>query len=347
MLLTVCFGLCSCTKTLDSIAFSEEEAFIRVEDTYKVEYKTEPADMTDAKINWSSSDETIATVNENGEVTALAEGEVEISAQSGKEATDTIKITIGKKLVTETDFTKIDGVYIDDSFKDEEIEELCLVYLFYTVKSGDKNIQVASNLTEITVDGNNTYDSRTVFSDSHARFIANYYHKKGLKVVSVDSELKVLEVFKIPKGDLKAGKAFTFKNDYIEQTENLVYLTDGIIHCKNLEEIAQKADPEGYKSEVEKRKPADSALQAKVKENIIDYEWSVTAANSVQSYKLSFWAPNNFTLKTVFSEVDGKFTIAKGYVILTFTSTSGRVVELPYEFDENGKFDIDTSSVWF
>ena len=58
------------------------------------------ADETGAAVDattlaWSSSDETVATVDENGTVTAVAAGEVVISAETAYEIAGSVTITIG------------------------------------------------------------------------------------------------------------------------------------------------------------------------------------------------------------------------------------------------------------
>ena len=51
--------------------------------TYSLEVNVLPEEATDKSVTWSSSDPLIATVDQNGVVTAIADGQVEISANSG------------------------------------------------------------------------------------------------------------------------------------------------------------------------------------------------------------------------------------------------------------------------
>lgn len=64
-------------------------------ETIKLECTLVPVDATDAEIKWTSSDDKIATVDENGLVTSIALGDVTITAQSKEiKASCDIKVVI-------------------------------------------------------------------------------------------------------------------------------------------------------------------------------------------------------------------------------------------------------------
>lgn len=56
-----------------------------------------PSDATDKSIKWKSSDESIATISETGEITAKKSGIVNITAISSNEKTSTIEVNIQKE----------------------------------------------------------------------------------------------------------------------------------------------------------------------------------------------------------------------------------------------------------
>ncbi len=79
-----------------SIALDKTEATMTVGETLQLNATVLPADVTNGDVTWSTSDATIATVDENGLVTALAVGNVTITATTadGTELTATCAITV-------------------------------------------------------------------------------------------------------------------------------------------------------------------------------------------------------------------------------------------------------------
>ena len=80
------------------IKLSQTEATLAPNDTVRLTAQILPANATDPTVVWSSSDESIATVDETGLVTALAEGTATITAKSqdgNAEATCTITVETG------------------------------------------------------------------------------------------------------------------------------------------------------------------------------------------------------------------------------------------------------------
>ncbi len=79
---------------LTGISIKEQDMELLLRQILKLTLECNPEDTTDeSKVEWSSSNDDMATVDENGVVTAKAEGEVIITAKkSGFEATTTITI---------------------------------------------------------------------------------------------------------------------------------------------------------------------------------------------------------------------------------------------------------------
>ena len=68
-----------------------------------------PDNATDKTVTWSSSDETVATVDQTGKVSAVAPGEAVITAKAG-DKTDTCTVTVKKK---ETPDVPVDSITLN------------------------------------------------------------------------------------------------------------------------------------------------------------------------------------------------------------------------------------------
>ncbi len=81
------------TIAVESINLDKETLTIEKGKTAQLEATVLPEDATDATVAWTSSEETVATVDENGEITALSEGTTTITAKAG-EKEDTCEVTV-------------------------------------------------------------------------------------------------------------------------------------------------------------------------------------------------------------------------------------------------------------
>ena len=70
------------TTKVEQIALSKTEGVLTVGNSVTVTATVTPDNATNATVNWTSSDETVATVDSNGKVTAVAAGSATITATS-------------------------------------------------------------------------------------------------------------------------------------------------------------------------------------------------------------------------------------------------------------------------
>ena len=68
------------TPLVPTLTLNESAIEVKVKESKQLEAIVEPEEVADKSVTWSSSDETIATVDENGVVTGVAIGEATITA---------------------------------------------------------------------------------------------------------------------------------------------------------------------------------------------------------------------------------------------------------------------------
>ena len=77
--------LSACTKTIPvtSVTLSELEITVTEGETYQLSVTVAPSDATDKTVKWESSNVSVATVTQNGNVSGIHEGNAIISASCG------------------------------------------------------------------------------------------------------------------------------------------------------------------------------------------------------------------------------------------------------------------------
>lgn len=97
------FFLCSCSQkeeevAVSSVTISQPTAEMIVGETVKLSATVQPSNATDKEVTWSSSKQSVATITQDGLVTAISEGTSNITAMAGGK-TGTCVVTVSKKVV--------------------------------------------------------------------------------------------------------------------------------------------------------------------------------------------------------------------------------------------------------
>ena len=99
------------------ITLSETEKELTEGETFTLTATVNPADATNPAIEWSSSDVAVATVDENGVVTAVSEGEATVTATSVADPTKTASC----KVVVKKPFIAVEGITLSETTAKLEI----------------------------------------------------------------------------------------------------------------------------------------------------------------------------------------------------------------------------------
>ena len=100
------------TVAVSSITLKDQSVRIAEGKTFQLEAEVLPENATNKKVNWTSSDETAATVDQNGLVTGIAAGTTVITAvtqDGGRQVTCTVSVTKDKTTEYEVQFQSEDA----------------------------------------------------------------------------------------------------------------------------------------------------------------------------------------------------------------------------------------------
>jgi len=243
--------------------------------------------------------------------------------------------------VYETDNIKIEGIYVDSSYRDDDNSPLRMVYMFYTLTATDENLKIDSKYTKLTINGKNAYESEHI--PRACKYMDSYYYSSYIEDVYVGTSLKVVATFKIPEAELTAGKTVTISDTQMPNEEELLMLTDDIVSCEGIEAIAALADEEGYSNAMYLREDADAETTQWVQSRINGYYWWCYV--NYTKYELEFASKNKFEVRTSLgTKQSGTYVVKNGYIVCTYSST-GHVIEVPYTI-EDGQIKMDIASAF-
>ena len=134
--------ICKVTVTpieATGIKLSESEKMMTTGESFRLEYTIEPENTTNKEVEWESSDKTIATVNADGEVTAVSDGKCTITVKV--KGSDT-----SAKCVVKVNPIKVTGVTLNETTKSIEAgESFTLTATVSPENAKDKSIKWSSS----------------------------------------------------------------------------------------------------------------------------------------------------------------------------------------------------------
>ncbi|OUO28827.1 leucine-rich repeat protein [Eubacterium sp. An3] len=106
---------CSVTvvQPVTSISLDKKTLEMDALDTYQLTARVSPSDAADKSVRWSSSDEKIASVDENGLVTALKKGNatITVKAQDGSGVSSTCSVTVKNTAHVAADVSEMESTH--------------------------------------------------------------------------------------------------------------------------------------------------------------------------------------------------------------------------------------------
>ena len=134
-------------KALEGLSFERTELELNVGDVYSLEAIVSPSDAEGYMLQWESSDEAVASVSDDGEVTAVSAGTADITVSSG-EISATCAVTVKEPVIS------VESVSLDVQQLELNIgETYTLQATVLPENATDKGIKWSSDDSEIaTVD---------------------------------------------------------------------------------------------------------------------------------------------------------------------------------------------------
>jgi uncharacterized protein YjdB len=112
ILLAMLLGVCSCEQkeqevAVSSVSISQPSAEMVIGETLQLNVIISPSNATDKEVVWASSKQSVASVSQSGQVTAISEGSSSITATvSGKVGTCTVTVVKGFVAVSSIELNK-------------------------------------------------------------------------------------------------------------------------------------------------------------------------------------------------------------------------------------------------
>lgn len=238
--------------------------------------------------------------------------------------------------VTKTDQVKLEGLYVDDSYKSETDADYRLVYVPLEVTANKKVLDVSASGMTMTI-GDHEYETKYV--EGANSFMRSYYYlsENEIKEVPTAASQKMLFTFEVHKDDLKKGKEVTFASSDIDDMEKLKTDSGVIKHAESQDALAKAADPDGYAAEENARQDADAETTEKVRAALNGYYFYYPS----QQLRIEFFAPNSYTMTFCGKSGSGTYEVKNGYITL---DAGAGITAYPWSWEEDGSIDLDMNT---
>ncbi len=189
--------------SVTDITLSERELSLETGETAKLTAAVLPDDAADKSVKWTSSDETIASVDQSGNVTAIAAGTavIEAAAQDGSGVKAACTVTVGNEKKEQ----EISG---QDSYVKEFGDEKFIIDAKLTVGNGtlsyrsdNEEIASVSEQGEVTIKGTGTVQIKVTASATAA-----YRRTEKMVTLTVKKGVPDLQC-SISKEEIKVGQS--------------------------------------------------------------------------------------------------------------------------------------------
>lgn len=217
-------------ENIDSITFEETELTLSAGETKEIIYTKTP-ESSQQKIEFSSTDENVATVDENGVITAVSRGKVQIVAKAGSDVSAKLDLTV---------LPKVEKINIGESNSEMSVNTSAMITYTVTPEDASKNATFTSSDTSVaTVDATGLISAKKVGNCVITVTIGEVSSSLNLTVKSGEIEI---EKINLNKTSVELVKEDTFK---IKATFTPKYPTNTTLSYSSSNKNIAKVDGNG------------------------------------------------------------------------------------------------------
>ena len=199
-------------KEIDSISFNTKNISIKKGDSLKLITIIKPTELSGQKLSWKSSNLKVATVDKNGVIKGISEGEatITVTTSNGKKATCTVKVVNKEINVKEIKLS------IDDSNIVVGSSEQMIATIQPSDATNRELVWLSSDSSVATVDS-----SGVIKGVKSGKVIITAKTKDGKVVASKEITIKDIPVTPTPTPKEIESLNFTNKNISVEKGDTL------------------------------------------------------------------------------------------------------------------------------
>ncbi len=223
--------------SVEGINISQSSVTLTEGETTELSYTLTPANATSSKVTWKSSNNSVATVDSDGKVKAVSEGEAKITVTTANNKSSTCDVTVKSVKVNSLEVIITNSQQLYYTLNADFV--IRGVTINAITDSGKKNVTSQVSYTKPDLSKTGTKEVKVSYGGKEATY----------KITVIAGSLKL----DVKSKEIKVGQSYTFTAD----------TTDGNVTWTCSDTSIATITPDGYKCKVVGKKPGTVNITAK------------------------------------------------------------------------------------